>query len=101
MSAESPLFGWGTRLQASYQVGTLGEPALPFVFVHAGAAAPRPSQLAGLGSPLEIGHPRRISNLSEYLNFRATPNGVSPFYFMGLTLFAVTIENLFGTIPLW
>jgi len=29
------------------EVGTLGEPALPLVFVHAGAAAPRPYQLVG------------------------------------------------------
>jgi len=31
----------------------------------------------------------------------AKPIGVSPFYCMGLTLFGVTIENLFGTTPLW
>jgi len=38
---------WLQPAEPSTKVGTLGEPALPLVFAHAGAAAPRPSQLVG------------------------------------------------------
>ena len=38
---------WLQPAEPSTKGGTLGEPALPLVFAHAGAAASRPSQLVG------------------------------------------------------